>query len=162
MAKATAFSIHETHDFASVRALAHCIWPESYAHFLTPAQIANMLARIYELDALRTEAANGHRFFIAHHDDVPVGYASAYREDTIAWLKKLYVLNQYRGTGVGAQLLNTALSHFPEANEHRLLVNHENHAAHRFYERLGFANIGETPVKMGDHHFTDLIYARIT
>lgn len=162
MAKVIPSSITETQDFATVRALAHRIWPASYTHFLTPEQIENMLARIYNVDALRAEAAQGHRFFLAHQHDQPVGYASAYREGDVAWLKKLYVLSECRGTGVGAALLTAALAPFPQASEQRLLVNPENHAARRFYERIGFACIGDKKVQMGDYHFTDLMYARRT
>lgn len=143
-----------------MRDLAYRIWPESYTHFLKPEQIANMLARIYNLDALRAEAASGHRFFLAHHDGKAIGYASAYREGNVAWLKKLYVLAECRGTGVGAALLTTTLSNIPEVKEQRLLVNIDNDAARRFYERLGFVHAGEMLVQMGDYHFTDCIYAR--
>lgn len=160
MAKATAFSIAATTDFATVRALAYRIWPVSYTHFLTPAQIENMLDRIYDPEALRAEAASGHQFFLAQAAGHPVGYASSYRDGEIAWLKKLYLLPECRGTGIGAQLLATALAHFPQAREHRLLVNPQNHGARTFYERLGFTMAGEQRVQMGDQHFTDVIYAR--
>lgn len=160
MAKATAFSIEPTQDYATVRDLAHRIWPVSYTHFLTPAQIDNMLVRIYDLDALRAEAAQGHQFFLAYAEGEPVGYASSYHEGEIAWLKKLYLLPSYRGTGVGAQLLTRALNHFAKTTEHRLLVNPENQGARKFYERMGFVVVGEKEVAMGDQRFTDVIYAR--
>jgi ribosomal protein S18 acetylase RimI-like enzyme len=160
MAKATPFSITETSDLPTVRDLAHRIWPISYTNFLTPEQIENMLARIYDLDALRAEAAQGHRFFLAQHNNEPVGYASAYPEGDTAWLKKLYLLPECRGSGLGAELLAAALAVFPHASEQRLLVNPENHAALRFYERLGFACVGEKQVQMGDYRFNDLIYTR--
>lgn len=160
MAKATAFNIQETQDFDAVRDLAHRIWPLCYAHVLSPDQIQNMLARIYDIAALHAEAAAGHRFFLAQGQGEPVGYASAYAEGEVAWLKKLYVLPTCRGTGLGKQLLDTTLAVFPQAKQQRLLVNPKNDAACRFYEHLGFAYVGEMPVMMGDHAFTDKIYAR--
>lgn len=160
MAKAIPFSIHETQDFAAVRDLAHRIWPASYAHFLTSDQIANMLARIYDEEALRAEAAQGHRFFLAYQNDVPIGYASAYRDGDIAWLKKLYLLPESRGAGVALALLTAALAQFREAAQQRLLVNPRNESARRFYERAGFMNVGEVEVMMGDHRFIDCVYAR--
>lgn len=158
--KAIPFSIRETRDLAAVRNLAHRIWPASYTHFLNPEQIANMLARIYSLDALNDEVAAGHRFFLAQNNDEPVGYASAYREGDVAWLKKLYLLPECRGTGAGAQLLTAAFTPFADAAEQRLLVNPDNHAARAFYERQGFVHVDDTQVSMGDYRFTDCVYAR--
>ncbi len=158
--KAIPFNISETQDLAIVRDLAHRIWPESYTHFLSPEQIDNMLARIYSLDALHAEAAKGHRFFIAYQNAAPVGYASAYREGGVAWLKKLYLLSDCRGTGAGVQLLTAALAPFTDVTEQRLLVNPDNSGARAFYERLGFAHVDDMQVEMGDYRFTDCVYAR--
>lgn len=161
MAKATAFSIQPTDDFAIVRDLAHRIWPASYAHFLTPDQISNMLASIYDIDALRAEAGSGHRFFLATINQGPVGYASAYTEQGIAWLKKLYLLPECRGIGLGSALLAAALAPFADAREQRLYVNSRNDTARRFYEREGFQQVDTASVMMGDYRFCDCVYRRL-
>ena len=68
-------------DMPLVRALARRIWPVAYAGILTPAQIENLLRRIYDVGSLEKEWAEGHRIWAAYDDGVPVGYASGYRED---------------------------------------------------------------------------------
>ena len=145
---------------STVSLLAHRIWPAAYAGILTPAQIDNLLSRIYSPENLRREWVDGHRFWLAH-DDEPVGYASAYRDDGIVWLKKLYVLPQCQGRGIGRALMEAATAAFMPARELRLLVNSGNLPAQRFYERQGFARLAEMPVRMGDFEFVDYVYGRV-
>jgi ribosomal protein S18 acetylase RimI-like enzyme len=143
-----------------VIALAHRIWPHSYAGILTPAQIEHLLQHIYAETNLQQEIQIGHRFWLAYEDGVPVGFASAYREGDILWLRKLYVLPEMQGRGIGAALTQTATQSFAGAKEMRLLVNKKNLAAQAFYTKTGFQCIEELTVQMGDYHFLDRMYAR--
>jgi diamine N-acetyltransferase len=145
---------------AVVAALAHVIWPVAYASILTPAQIDNLLLRIYSDENLRTEMAAGHRFWVAY-DGGPAGFASAYRDADVVWLKKLYVLPARQGTGIGRALIDAAITAFAPVRDLRLYVNDHNIAAQRFYERSGFTCIGEEAVRMGDYGFTDKIYRHL-
>jgi ribosomal protein S18 acetylase RimI-like enzyme len=147
-------------DIPLVIDLAWRIWPVAYAGILTPEQIENLLARIYDVENLQKEWAEGHRFWAAYDDEVAVGYASGYREDAVVWLKKLYVLPECQGRGVGRALLQTVIAAFVPAQEIRLLVNSGNHAAQKFYTRCGFSRAREVPVQMGDFQFTDFVYVK--
>lgn len=147
-------------DMPLVRALARRIWPAAYAGILTPAQIENLLMRIYDVGSLEKEWADGHRFWVAWDGGVAVGYASGYREGAAIWLKKLYVLPDCQGRGVGRALMQSVIDAFVPAEEIRLLVNSGNHAAQKFYARCGFAFAGEVPVQMGDFNFTDYVYVK--
>ena len=143
-----------------VQQLAHAIWPQAYASILLPEQVNNMLGRIYSLENLLQEVENGHRFFLAWEGFEPLGYASAYREESTVWVKKLYVLPERQGEGIGTQLMHAAVSAFPGAQHASLLVNNRNAPAMAYYERAGFTRSGELPVRMGDYEFTDYIYSR--
>lgn len=140
--------------------LAKRIWPVSYATILTHEQINNMLDLIYSSENLQNEIQNGHRFFGALLNDQPVGYASAYQDTNVLWLKKLYVLPELQGQGAGKQLMNTIIAAFPLAKELRLLVNRDNLPAQQFYMRQQFSQIDELPVKMGDFKFVDLVFSK--
>lgn len=140
--------------------LSQRIWPQAYAGILTAAQIGNLLARIYSPENLAQEIADGHCFWLAEVRDEPLGYASGYREGRTIWLKKLYVLPQCQGQGVGRALMNAVIAAFLPADEVRLFVNNGNLAAQRFYERCGFVRAAEVAVRMGDFDFTDFVYAR--
>lgn len=139
--------------------LAHRIWPEAYKDILTPQQIRNMLERIYNYEALQKEVDAGHQFHVAYLGHVPVGYSSAYLDDDIIWLKKLYVDPAYQKKRLGVRLMHAAVNPLLPAAEIRLLANAKNIAAHNFYTHTGFSKIGETQVQMGDFTFTDFIFA---
>lgn len=148
-------------DMAMVIALSYRIWPVAYAGVLTAEQIENILARIYNAENLAAELAAGHRFWAAEEGGVALGFVSAYRDGETIWVKKIYILPQCQGRGVGRLLMDTAIAAFLPASEVRLLVNGGNLSAQRFYERCGFTRAHTVPVRMGDFDFTDYVYRRI-
>ncbi len=140
--------------------LSRRIWPVAYAGVLTEGQIENILSRIYTLENLHAEIAAGHRFWAVFEQDVAQGYASGYRDGDVVWIKKLYVLPEVQGRGLGRALIDTVIAAFTPAKEARLLVNNGNRAAQAAYERLGFAKAADVPVTMGDYVFTDFLYRK--
>lgn len=147
-------------DFLLIRDLAYRIWPDAYGDILTPEQLENLLSRIYSAENLGQEIADGHRFWLAFDGDTALGFASGYRKEKSIWLKKLYVLPEAQGTGTGRALMQTVITAFLPAEDVRLYVNGKNSAAQIFYERSGFANLGEVPVQMGDFVFTDYVFCK--
>ena len=146
-------------EMTHVIMLAHRIWPKAYEGILTPEQIENMLERIYTYDNLQKETDAGHQFQVAYLGNMPVGYGSAYLDDDIIWLKKLYVDPNYQGQRIGVRLMHATVSQLLPASEIRLLANPKNTPAHRFYQHLGFTQIGTVPVKMGDWEFCDCLFS---
>jgi diamine N-acetyltransferase len=90
----------------------------------------------------------------------PIAFASAFKQGETMWIKKLYVQPTHQGKGIATRLVEEAESEFAPIREVRLLVNRDNTPAMAFYERKGFARVGETPVRMGDHDFVDFIYSK--
>jgi ribosomal protein S18 acetylase RimI-like enzyme len=147
-------------DIPLISELAHRIWPICFAGILTPVQIANMLGHIYSEENLKAEMAKGHRFVLASENAHFVGYASAYKDGDVVWLKKLYLEAAARGKGTGMRLMQAAIAPFLPTKEVRLYVNNENLSAQQFYERAGFIRIASEPLMMGDYAFTDYIYSK--
>lgn len=147
-------------EFPIVIALARAVWPVAFAGVLTPAQIDNILARIYTPENLAQEWAAGHRFWIAAQNRTPQGFVSGYRDGDAAWVKKLYILPAEQGKGLGRALIQAVAAHFAPVRELRLLVNDGNTAAQAAYERLGFVRAATLPVRMGDHDFSDYLYIK--
>ncbi|MEZ5647884.1 MAG: GNAT family N-acetyltransferase, partial [Alphaproteobacteria bacterium] len=112
-----------------------------------------MLDRIYNLKNLQSEMQSGHFFFSAMLDTHAVGYDSAYQGNGVLWLKKLYVLPEVQGQGIGKSLLSAVVKAFPSCQEIRLLVNRDNLSAQRFYAQQHFIQTDELPVQMGDYKF---------
>lgn len=73
-----------------------------------------------------------------------VGYAVTTRSYSceaggeIVWIEEVYVRENYRGQGAGAQFFETLRTAYPNARRFRLEVEEENEKAIRFYKRLGY------------------------
>lgn len=145
---------------ARLSALAHIIWHEHYVPIIGHAQVEYMLAAGYSVDALASAQTHGSRFTLAVLDGRDCGYAGLSPDGSdpaVAWLDKLYVHADARGSGVGRALVvhaarqATALG----ADELWLRVNRDNAGSIAAYQRLGFT-IERTDVKdIGDGYVMD-------
>ena len=108
---------------------------------------------------------------IAEHPDgaAPVGYTILTAPDlpvatgpSDIELRRIYALLTTRGTGIGCALMASAIADARAMGKARILLGvfGGNHVAHRFYEREGFAVIGERRFLVGKRWCDDLIYAR--
>lgn len=77
-------------------------------------------------------------------------------------LKRIYALTATHGAGLGRALMTQALADAAALGKRRILlgVHAGNARARRFYERQGFAVIGERRFRVGDTWHDDLVYAR--
>lgn len=78
-------------------------------------------------------------------------------------LKRIYLLGPWQGGGNGRALLQKAFDVATARAARRLIlaVYESNARAVAFYERAGFAYIGETVFMVGDTPFRDMVYARV-
>ncbi|MFZ2206288.1 MAG: GNAT family N-acetyltransferase [Microgenomates group bacterium] len=86
------------------------------------------------------------RFWIALDGDKVVGTVGILdRGENTAKLRRMFVLKEYRGTGLGQKLLDTALAFAKEVGHAKITLNtHTNmKRAHHFYEKNKFILIGE-------------------
>ena len=99
----------------------------------------------------------------------PVGYAMVtppshpnLQQDGDIELKRIYLLGPWQGGGNGRRLLEQAFAIAAERGAKRMLlaVYENNEKAIAFYERAGFAAIGDTVFMVGDVPFRDMVYAR--
>lgn len=77
-------------------------------------------------------------------------------------LKRVYLLHGWQGGGHGDRVMTLVLDEARRRGAQRLLlaVYPRNDRARRFYDRHGFAHVGELTFMVGDVPFRDLIYAR--
>jgi len=92
---------------------------------------------------------------------VPPTHAEVQQNGDIE-LKRIYLLGPWQGGGNGKAMLEQAFQIARERKARRILlaVYEVNARAIAFYERAGFAPLGETIFMVGDVPFRDLIYAR--
>jgi GNAT superfamily N-acetyltransferase len=112
-------------------------------------------------------AAPGYALWLAEvaPGDAPVGYmvvapaqlplADIARDDRE--LKRIYLLDRYRGTGTGRRLVTAAIEHALATGAKRLLlgVYARNRAAIEFYQRLGFSRLGARTFNVGSQGYED-------
>lgn len=90
---------------------------------------------------------------LALKGDTPVGTARIVVQGEVGKIGRVCVLKEYRGTGLGADLINAALEQMrdlPDVTIARLGA--QTHAL-GFYERLGFAAFGDEYMDAGIPHF---------
>lgn len=77
-------------------------------------------------------------------------------------LKRIYVLNRFHGTGLGAKLMTTAMDAAAQAGFTRMLLGvfGGNSRAIAFYARQGYAEAGVRKFRVGANEYDDLVLAR--
>src|SRR5574344_1027129 len=145
-------------DFPILRKLAEQIWPGTYGTILSPAQIDYMIEQMYSVETLTRELAEGVRFRLILHREIPVGLISwgPYRsEPPTAKLHKLYLSAEFHGRGIGSLALTRTKAEVRAAGfvRLRLNVNRSNARAIRAYERNGFRKIESVDQSIGHGFF---------
>lgn len=91
------------------------------------------------------EVYNGRgRFWVAKEDGKIIGTIAVKEVDQhTAKLKRMFVLPEFHGTGVGQALLDTAINFAKENTYKKITLNTspKMHRAHHFYEKNGFTQI---------------------
>lgn len=74
-------------------------------------------------------------------------------------VKRIYILHQFHGKGIGRQLMMEAESYARHAGATRLLlgVYHRNDRAMAFYEHFGFQRVGTRRFRVGEHDYDDFV-----
>lgn len=107
------------------------VWPRDRALYPGGEELQNLTA------AMSGDRAVG--FLLTDPD--------RYREEKAGYIKALSLLPEDRGRGLGIQLVGEAISGYRNAGRDRLRLHCpvENESARRFFQKYGFAKIGEDP-----------------
>jgi len=160
-------------DAARLALVGQATFVETFAGILDGDDIVAHCAREHSLEHYqRCFADDSTRLWLAERSPgrAPIGYAVtsacslpvADVGDGDVELKRIYVLHRFIGGGVGARLLQAALDDARAAGKRRLLlgVYAGNARAIAFYERNGFARVGERRFAVGANRYDDIILAR--
>jgi RimJ/RimL family protein N-acetyltransferase len=137
----------ETH-FAVQRAACVEAFPDIFPPDLYP----------FPDDAIRERWRNATgAVLVAERDGRVVGVALT----EACWLHGFYVVPEWWGTGVAAELHDAAIAASPDCAELRLWVLEGNHRGRRFYEKNGWRLNGETRVVPFPPHPLDVGYSYV-
>ena len=112
--------------------------------------------RAYYQDALHTTAGWKDALCQARLGRKPAGIVQLApekgAEEQVGHISFLYLLPEYRGLGLGVQLLGQAVSVYRKLgrNRIRLHVSQQNRRAMAFYQKYGFRTVGTCPGSRGD------------
>lgn len=144
----------DTEDINSIGFLAHQIWPATYGHILSEAQLQYMLQMMYSPASLKKQMQEQqHVFMLAELEDEPVGFASFSETQApgIFKLHKIYVSTAIQGKGLGKALLAAVIEEIKTLGATALQLNvNRNNKAKEFYERQGFTVIKEEDIDIGN------------
>ncbi|OON68117.1 GNAT family N-acetyltransferase [Hymenobacter sp. CRA2] len=144
---------------------------DTYAAQNTPEDMALYLAETFGPQQQLAELHDPHTFFfLALMQQQLVGYAKLYIGSglgaeagadvrTRAELQRLYVQEDWQGTGLGAALLRRCIEEARTQGCRTLVLTvwEKNLKAQEFYRRKGFKQIGETEYRVGNDVQNDFI-----
>jgi GNAT superfamily N-acetyltransferase len=144
-------------DIPLIRELCFNVWPQTYSHIISAAQIDYMLDLMYSPDALQKQMTDGAVFIVLYHADTPVGFAAYQHLATQLFkLHKLYVLPSMQGKGGGVFIVNYIERKISKLTDAvlQLQVNKQN-TAKLFYEKMGFTVAEEMVLQIGNGFVMD-------
>lgn len=155
-------------DLAALQAIGRKTFEEAFAANNSEENLAVYLEEGFSKQKLEAELRNKNsKFYFALQGDEVIGYlkinlgdAQSEKQDPNALeIERIYVLQQYHGTQVGALLYEQALAiaKARKAPYMWLGVWEENPRAIRFYEKQGFVEFGEHIFKLGDDAQRDVL-----
>jgi len=133
-------------DLPAVSALLGATWHATYDDVYGAERVADVTRRWHAVEALAKGLDQPDAcFLVAVETGRLVGtIAVVAGESGTLDLKRLYILPDAQGRGLGGRLLAAALAAFPGATGVRLEVEPANARAVSFYERQGFVATGRT------------------
>jgi GNAT superfamily N-acetyltransferase len=155
-------------DAAALSDLSRRTFTQAFGHVYDPPDLATFLDAAYSHEASEDSLADpAVGVWFMEVGGAPVGYVLAgpcSLEDpdvtaACGEIKRLYLLEDWRGGGNGSRLLETALAWLERDAPRRvwLGVYSDNVGAQRLYERHGFEKVGEHVFMVGetaDREFT--------
>jgi len=158
----TSFQISslESNDLrlSQVALLAEKIWQQHFTPLIGEQQVAYMLDKFQSEAAMRQQINDGVEYFMIA-DSQPCGYMALIDsgDKDRMMLSKLYVAEEYRGQGVGYQLLNFAeeICRQRERQALWLTVNRDNSDSISWYQWQGFTLVDEVKKDIGNGFFMD-------
>ena len=150
----------QLHELPILESLARQIWPSTYAHIISQAQIDFMLDWMYSTKTLQKQLEAGHEFYILNTDGLDSGFMALemveHEGKSELKINKLYVLPSLQGKGAGRALVNKAIDRTQanKASSIFLQVNKANKAK-KFYLKLGFEIREEAVFDIGNGFIMD-------
>lgn len=169
MSRAARIRLCRPGDEDALALVGQATFLETFAGVLPGSDIVAHCRGQHAPSVYRSWLDSGARVWLAEADPsgAPVGYlvlapASLPVENPAAGdleVKRIYLLQQFHGKGIGLQLMIEAEQHARSVGATRLLlgVYSRNDRAVAFYERFGFERVGTRRFRVGEHDYDDFV-----
>lgn len=146
-------------DIPLIRSLAEKSWKSSYQEILSTDQIDYMLQKMYSAEEISSHLKNpNYHYFIIEENSIPagfIGFENHYEEKTTK-LHRIYLLDDFKGKGLGKAALQFLKEKVSEASDNRIILNvNKNNAAQKMYESQGFRVYAEGIFDIGNDYVMD-------
>ncbi len=160
-------------DVPALAALGRDSFVAKFGAMYSPADLAAFLAEMHDEHVVAANLADPlRRYRLAERGGALAGYCQislkcgfpdCARGARAMELKQLYTAPDATGSGLGAVLMDWAMSEFAAggADEVQLSVWSGNTGAHRFYARYGFEKIADITFRVGDQLDDEFLFARM-
>lgn len=142
-----------------IKDLAYAIWPSTYGDILSKAQLNYMLDNFYSVDNLCNQMNAGQIFELFFENNKVGGFvAYEFNCNEKSWLKihKIYLLPENQGKGFGKFMIDEILRIAKTNNQKGIYLNvNKYNSAKFFYEKLGFTNVKEEVIDIGNGYVMD-------
>lgn len=136
-----------------LRKLAEKSWHSAYAEILSKDQIEYMLAEMYSESEILNQLQNpNYHYYLIVVDEVPAGFMGfefLYEKHTTK-LHRIYLLEQFKGKGLGKSGLQFLIEKVAETLDRRVILNvNKDNPAKKMYESQGFKTYHEEVFDIG-------------
>lgn len=146
-------------DISLLQDLAKKSWNSAYVNILSKEQIEYMLKEMYSYLEISNQIQNpDYHYYIILNDDVAagfIGFEFHYEKDTTK-LHRIYLLEEFKGKGLGKKGLDFLKEKVSETSDQRLILNvNKDNPAKRMYESQGFQVFHEEIFDIGNGFVMD-------
>ncbi|AOR77860.1 GNAT family N-acetyltransferase [Novosphingobium resinovorum] len=160
-------------DAAALARLGTDSFVAKFGHLYVPDDLANFLAGSHSEAKVAKEIADpAMRVMLAERDGHLLGYCKLVmacgwpehaRSGNVIELKQLYTAPEATGQGIGAALMDWALTEAAAfgAGEVQLSVYSDNPGAQKFYARYGFEKVADIHFMVGEQRDEEFLFAKV-
>lgn len=146
-------------DISLVRMLAEKSWKSAYLDIISVEQVEYMLGKMYSAEEILSHLENpDYHYFIIEDNSVPAGFIGFenHYENKTTKLHRIYLLEDFKGKGLGNTALKFLKEKVIEASDNRIILNvNKNNKAQKMYESQGFMVFEEGIFDIGNGYVMD-------
>jgi len=142
-----------------IQELAYQIWPTYYSSIISMEQVEYMLRELYSLESLQKQLEQGQSFYLVWEKLKAIGFMGLSEKGKNEMkLDKLYLDENYRGSGIGKKMMRKAEEICIQKNKSFLILNvNRFNPSLAFYKKSGFRIREQVDIVFGPFWLNDYV-----